>query len=411
MSARNFKSFASLTMVPRGFNVLIGPNASGKSNIISMIGFMRDLSARGLRNAISLQGGEEYLRNLRIGMTAPTAVEFVIDASSCPVNLVFCNGGNLRVEAACTTFDYGLRLEFPEAGNGCRITAEWLRATCRYRGFGEGAGTGDLGDGTIEIRREDDRLVCTVLPGAVGSTILLPSVGEPVSPYCSLLENPTTFPLLSPMVYGVADFFRGVALYDFDPKLSKKATTITGRRELEPDGRNLALVLREILDDPTRRHRFTTLLGELIPFVEDLRVERLADRTLYTTFVESYQREKAIPAPLVSDGTINVTALLISLYFGERDVMIFEEPERNLHPYLISKIIDMMQEVPARLDRQLFITTHNPEFVKYAGMDHLFLVQRDESGFSTVTRPSEKEDVALFLENMGIEELYVQNLL
>ena len=114
----------------------------------------------------------------------------------------------------------------------------------------------------------------------------------------------------------------------------------------------------------------------------------------------------------MSDGTINITALIIALYFEEKPVIAIEEPERNIHPHLISKIVDMMKDVSERFEKQIMVTTHNPEMVKYAGIENILLVHRDDRGFSKISRPSEKDEVRIFLENeMGIEELYVQNLL
>lgn len=70
----------------------------------------------------------------------------------------------------------------------------------------------------------------------------------------------------------------------------------------------------------------------------------------------------------------------------------------------------MMKDASER--KQIIITTHNPEIVKYAGIENILLISWDTDGFSTITRPSEKKELKSFLENeMGIEELYVQNLL
>ncbi len=62
--------------------------------------------------------------------------------------------------------------------------------------------------------------------------------------------------------------------------------------------------------------------------------------------------------------------------------------------------------------KQIIITTHNPEIIKHAGLENIYLVSRNNQGFSTISKPSEKEEIKIFLENeMGIEELYVRNLL
>lgn len=75
----NFKSFRDLcTDLPR-FGVLIGANASGKSNFVQIFEFLRDLAYQGLDNAISLQGGIEFLRNMRIGSSSPLGVQLVVE--------------------------------------------------------------------------------------------------------------------------------------------------------------------------------------------------------------------------------------------------------------------------------------------------------------------------------------------
>ena len=56
------------------FNCLIGANASGKSNFVSIFKFLRDICKSGLDNAISLQGGIEYITNIN-GQSNPLKVK------------------------------------------------------------------------------------------------------------------------------------------------------------------------------------------------------------------------------------------------------------------------------------------------------------------------------------------------
>jgi predicted ATPase len=57
----NFKSFEEVGIELRRFNVLIGANASGKSNFINILQFLKDIVENGLDNAISMQGGVDYI--------------------------------------------------------------------------------------------------------------------------------------------------------------------------------------------------------------------------------------------------------------------------------------------------------------------------------------------------------------
>jgi len=119
--------------------------------------------------------------------------------------------------------------------------------------------------------------------------------------------------------------------------------------------------------------------------------------------------EESLLANLLSDGTVDVVALITALFFEDKDVVIIEEPERNLHPHLISGLMELMKD--AARNKQIIITTHSPEVVKHAGVENLLLISRDKEGFSTISRPAEKQDVKIFLENnLGLDEVFVQEL-
>ena len=59
---RNFRQETSLTL--RGRTFFVGPNASGKSNILDALRFIRDVAAMGLNDAVSVRGGMRDVRSL-----------------------------------------------------------------------------------------------------------------------------------------------------------------------------------------------------------------------------------------------------------------------------------------------------------------------------------------------------------
>lgn len=76
---KNFKSFKDLKVELNKFNLLIGANASGKSNFIQILRFLENIKTSGLDNAISMQGGVEYLQNLNIGSSENLSVNLATD--------------------------------------------------------------------------------------------------------------------------------------------------------------------------------------------------------------------------------------------------------------------------------------------------------------------------------------------
>lgn len=232
------------------------------------------------------------------------------------------------------------------------------------------------------------------------------SLSEQTKPNTILLESPFIF-LPFPILI---DFLKNISIYDVDPKHAKKAMAITGKADLEEDGSNLAIVLQDILEDKDKKRKLINLMTNLLPFIIDVGVESFVDTSLIVKVKESYSKNTELPASLMSDGSINVLVLIIALYFESGEITIFEEPERNIHPYLISKIIDMFEEISDK--KQIIVTTHNPEFIKNAKLENILFISRNEEDYSHISRICDKEEIKIFLKNeIGIEELYVDNLL
>jgi len=412
IEVKNFKSFKELKVDLGKFNVIIGANASGKSNFVHIFEFLRDITSSGLNNAISMQGGVEYLRNMNIGASEPLSIKVVSDKEFGLLGPRI-KAGLIGIKTYEVIYEFALR--FNKRGSGFRIAKDRLDQRCRFikleRKGKKIKEKEILGNGEILISHSNGRVKIDLnIPPKVllkKEDIYPPFLREEKLPeHTLLLETPYFF--VSPL----EGIFSEISIYDFDPKLPKKATPITGKAELEEDGSNLSIILKNITENKERRRKLFNLVKDLLPFVENLDVEKFADKSLLFKLKESYFKTQYLPASLVSDGTINMTALIVALYFEKKPFIIIEEPERNIHPYLISKVAEMMKDASQTQKKQIVVTTHNPEFVKHAGLENILLVSRNEDGFSTISRPADKEEVKTFLKNdIGIEELYIQNLL
>jgi predicted ATPase len=413
---KNFKSFKELQVDLGKFNVLIGANASGKSNFLQVFKFLQDIARDGLENAVAMQGGPEYLTNLNVGTAGNLEMQVVISqlARRWMYHIGTAEADGTAVFALPLEAAYSFSIAFPKKASEFEVLDDRLALKSEFGTFelDEGHATPQevLGQGEVVLFRDGHRIRADVtLPKDVSLDEYeievrrwhLQALERTASHHSLILFD-------SPEV--VRPAFRDLAIYDFDPKLPKKATPITGKADLEEDGSNLAIVLKNIIGDGDQKRKLENFLGDLLPFVAGLEVEKFADKSLLFSLRETYAKERSLPASLISDGTINVTALIAALYFQRKPVAIIEEPERNVHPSLISKIVAMMKD--ASQGKQIIVTTHNPEVVRHADIGDILLVSRDADGFSTISRPSENEEVRVFLQNeMGLEELFVHNLL
>lgn len=400
IEVKNFKSFENLDIKLGNFNVIIGPNASGKTNFISIFEFLRDIASLGLDNAISLQGGNEYIRNMKIKSAQDLSLRVIF--SQLPSRISFLRKRVLELEKVV----YEFHLRFDEKSSQYEIVKDELIQNIVISRKGHSRRKSS----SLRVFQENGKLSFNIEAPDEESKKIIESEfhfllrEREMQRNLLLLETPV-FRFLT--TFG--DIFREIAIYDFDPKLSKKAIPITAKAELEENGQNLPIVVKNILESKENRKEFLVLVKELLPFVENLDIEKLIDKSLLFK-IREYYFEDYIPAPLISDGTINIIALIIALYFEKKRLIIIEEPERNIHPHLISRIVDMMKDASRK--KQIIVTTHNPEFVKHAGLENLFFISRDEKGFSKIEKPANKEEVKVFLKDeIGIDELYIQNLL
>jgi len=410
----NFKSFSEIDLDLSRFNVVIGSNAAGKSNFISAFRFLRDIARNGVVNAIALQGGADYLRNAKIGSGRDLVVRVTYEPDRGGDLMDSTRKGDTVLEVRSCESTYEFALHFDAEGDGFSVVRDRIRIVCEIGACGDDRTRGDRspvpGRGLIEVSSGDGGVKYTVevpkgCPLTENDIIPLFFRGKQLPARTLLLETFYGYPLPH-----FEKFFDRIAIYDIDPKLPKKGVIITGKRELDENAGNLALVVRSILDDPEKKRKFANLLRDVLPFVEDFSVQKFMDVSLILTMRERYAKSKDLPASSLSDGTIAIFAMIIALYFEEKPFIIIEEPVSHIHPFLVARLMRMMKEASGK--KQVMITTHSTEVVKHAALDDILLIARDSEGFSVVSRPGDKEEVRTFLANeIGIEELYVQNLL
>jgi energy-coupling factor transporter ATP-binding protein EcfA2 len=388
--ARNFKSFRELDIRLDDLNVLIGANASGKSNFVQLFTFVRDIVESGLDNAISIQGGAQYLRNVNCEKDDLT-IELAVEADAGDPIVSFLGGASRIVRSA-----YRFSLAF-QGGRHVSVAEEELQV--------ERASGVPTPNSIFILRRAQNQYGIEGSPDVFGRFLEERLNSPPIDlrQPILLIEHESIRSMLP------LNSLKSIAAYDIDPKGPKAGTFFGGKSELEPDANNLPIALDRILSDDQSRRKLLNLLKDVLPFANGLETEQMQDSSLFFNMREEFSR-KPMPASFLSDGTIDLIALIVILYFERKSFVVIEEPERNLHPSLISRLVELFKDA-SRL-KQIVVSTHNPEFVRYAEPGQLILISRDASGSSHAERPADKAQVQRFLsEEISMHELYVQNLL
>lgn len=412
---QNYKTFNDEIIEFDRFNILIGANAAGKSNTISIFRFINHIIEYGIENAISLSGGIEYVLNSNIGKERPLSISFSYDCLDKKwVRYIDSKSKQLILVG----FDYSVEITAHKRGSGFRITKDSI--TLKYYQVTDSSQDDVVNFDTdkyyIEETKKTNKKVSV---STVNKTDYLDSnklknglLGDFVLELLrdSKAKNEVLLhyiPVFMPPAFYLNDLIR---VYDFDPKLMKKAASLTSISDFEEDGANLANVLQELLKTKADRNKLVNLLKDCLPFVKSISTESNFDKSISYKIRESYSK-KELYANFLSDGTVSMLAIIIALYFQETmGTIILEEPERNLHPSLMDRVIEMAKETS--IDHQILITTHTPELIKHADVDSILLASRCKDGFTCIRKPINDESVQAFLENeIGIDRLFAQNII
>lgn len=416
VSISNFKSFKEVHINLEKLNIVIGANASGKSNFVQFFRFLRDLTNFGLENAISMQGGIDYFLNINIGISKEFKIEVKIETFERHLPILLSPEKQIGFDIY--EMIYKLAVKFGRIKSRWEIREDSLTLKSKFKNYihwkEEEKECEDLGEGEIVFSGEGDRISLSLIaPKEVKEKeedIFIIKSTRDFLKRVRLSQGDVVIQMPQWFYFGglARKTFESISIYDFDPKVCKKAQLITGKADLEEDGSNLTVVINNLLRRG-QRQRFYSILSDLLPFVDRINTRTFANNLIFQ-LREKYYKYKSLPSFLVSDGTVNLTALIVALFFQERKLKVIEEPERNLHPYLISKVVDIMRDASEK--GQIITTSHNPEIVRYADPDEIFLVHRTSEGYSEISKPVEAEEIKVFLDKeLGLSELYVQNLL
>jgi predicted ATPase len=172
---------------------------------------------------------------------------------------------------------------------------------------------------------------------------------------------------------------------------------------LSEDGRNLGIVLNDLLNRPRTKKRLLDELKQFCEFVEDITTKIVAGT------VECFLHERgfrdAIPSTRLSDGTLRYLWLLTILCHPEPPPLIcIEDPEIALHPDSLPRLAELLLEASQRT--QLVVTTHSDVLVSALSdtPEAVIICERDDDG--SHLRRLEREPLKEWLDKYSLGELW-----
>lgn len=169
--------------------------------------------------------------------------------------------------------------------------------------------------------------------------------------------------------------------------------------KLLKDGSNLGKVLYEIKERD--ENSFEIISNSLITTVNE--IDGIEVEKVFGSYVIGFKErgEELIPIHTVSDGTINFLATITALnqLNNLSLLLVFEEPERHLHSKVVNYLLDSFRSS----EKQILITTHSTEMLKYANLDEVIFIYRDSDGDTQTIRADKVPNLKEKMEYMKYE--------
>ncbi len=421
LNVHNFKSIENAQIDFNPLTMLVGANASGKSNIINVFRFIENILTDGVENAIALQGGIQYITNANLSKGEPIEISFAIDVKN---ESWIRHLQNRKIALEVEEIDCHFIIQPNKKGMGYHIAYDYMKIIYDSYSYDLSANKEERYQSlnivyAVSYERKSQKASITQTASyfskdEIPDNFKMCLEKDAAGSYFAFLADEDKcelmlyrLSLLLPPFFSDSTFIR---IFDLDPKELKKPSSMASTKILDENGANLASILKTILRTNESKKKLTALLQAYLPFVETISIEDNPDKSVSYKISESYYN-KAFYANFLSDGTVSILALILALYFEEQsNIIILEEPERNIHPKLLANLISSAKDVSQ--EKQIIITTHNPEFLDQADINDVRLVSREACGKTNITKPADSKTVQTFLENdLGLADLFLQDLL
>jgi energy-coupling factor transporter ATP-binding protein EcfA2 len=413
LKIRNFKSLESVDLKLGHFNLLVGANASGKSNFLDALRFLQGVSIGRLsideildgsppsssrERWPGIRGGSKSVAFQELDGTPGTNIEFFVTL-----------GGPMFLDKFGGDLTYNLSLSlanddpvFLEES----LTRDGERAVLLDRGRDSKLGSQRSADseahdfskiGTLPIVSRIHKR------SWLDERLSEPKIDDEELRYFDLL------------FFGADFTSTELADMQFLDPLSTMLRGYSSKvARLGENGEGFAALIHEIETSGSK--------PALLEWLKELRPDEIDDILALEGLNNDYmvaikEGNKEFLAPALSEGTLRFIALAAAFFQPSMPkVLVIEEIEKGLHPSRLRLLLELMRSQSKRTGTQVFATTHSPTLLAWLNEEDrktTFVCTRDsESGATKVRSLAEIPRFEELLENGShIDELFAEGWL
>jgi len=346
----NYKSFYDTTIELGKFNIVVGENNSGKSNLIDVLEFIDIYQSNSFEQALQAKGGFEKILNYNTQEDEPIIISCDFEDKDFFIKSKFTIKKQVRT---LTVIIYAT------------INSDILPLHVTSSRYNQ---TLDLGSNK-SFSYEKNYLKLSIIM----RTKLL------------AMRINFKFAYLSKS-------------YAFNTQTIRNESQKKSTSELQKDGANLGKNLFELKQN--NPNSFEIISNSMITTVNE--IDSIDVQETFGNYLIGFEEtNKMIGMDMVSDGTINLLATVTALnqHKDNNILLAFDEPERYLH---LKAVNYLLEEFRAN-EKQILITTHSTEILKNANLDELIFIYRDSDGDTQSIRADEIPHLEEKMQRLGYE--------
>ena len=389
----NFKNFADETLRVGPFTVIVGANASGKSNIRDAFRFLCGIGTG--YTLAEIIGGKSRSDWEPIRGAANEIIRFGQEMFSIEVEMELGDGSaHYMIEVGPNQRkpgEFQIKKEKLKVGSETIFTAHSDGEELRVRGAWD--------------KEQEDILLKS--NQAVLKQLTIPPIPIESKRQEALFE-------LLPKIAVVCFILFEMRFLELSPDRMREPS-LSGMDILGDFGENLPTVLKEICADPKRQEILTSWVQELTPMdVQKFEFPRDPSGRIHLRLCEANGRK--VSADSASDGTLRFLALLaILLGKYSEGLHFFEEIDTGIHPARQWLLLELIEKQAAKGDFQIITTTHAPDlltFVNDSTFENMSVVCRlEDSHDAIIRRVAELPNARELRKSQGLGRLLTEGWL
>lgn len=204
------------------------------------------------------------------------------------------------------------------------------------------------------------------------------------------------FPLPLEFLDFMMNFLNDVGVFRIVPQVAVSPVYFTFPEALDENGSGLVKVISNNL---SRINEVKQVYDFLVENNISLRPIFTEDGNIILYFVERREnnRELVLPPASVPDGFIKMLTILTAVYLLKMSTIIIDEIENSLHLKYIERLVDIMRYS----DSQFIATTHSPLIIDFMDPSEIIILDK-ERGETKVNKVQEPEKLKEKLTGNGI---------